>query len=185
MGHIIFVTGGCRSGKSSHALSLTNSILGSKTFIATCVPHDEEMKDRVKRHQAERLGQDWETMEEPIELANVIDNSSSSIILVDCLTLWTSNLMFDSESKNVELEESGMSEKVNIVIKACERSDATIIFVGNEVGLGIVPDNALARRFRDLNGRCNQMIAQASDDAVMMVSGCPLMLKSSPLRNET
>jgi adenosylcobinamide kinase/adenosylcobinamide-phosphate guanylyltransferase len=177
MSEISLITGGCRSGKSAKALELADVEGANKTFLATCIPYDEEMKDRVRRHKIERQDQGWATIEEPIELQKVIQRLDSDVILVDCLTLWTSNLMFHHEQAGQAFEEAHMAQWTQGLIDACKSSSAHIIFVGNEVGMGIVPENALARSFRDLNGRCQQMIAQASDRAILMVSGLPLVLK--------
>lgn len=170
---ITLVIGGCRSGKSSHALGLANALSGTrKLFIATSVPTDPEMEDRVVKHQQER-GNSWITAEEPLEIANIIDerSGSSDVILVDCLTLWTSNLMFNNlEQPAIELRLQGLASSLG---RAC----CPVILVSNEVGAGIVPENALARQFRDMAGFVNQRIATVADRVVWMVAGIPVKVK--------
>ena len=171
---ITLVIGGCRSGKSSQALSLANAIPGSrKIFIATSVPTDPEMEDRVTRHIQER-GNLWTTVEEPLEIADTIDRLSenSDVILVDCLTLWTSNLMFNN------LRQPAIELSIQSLASSLDRSQCPVILVSNEVGAGIVPENTLARQFRDMAGFVNQRIAAVAHGVVWMVAGIPVKIKS-------
>lgn len=171
---ITLVIGGCRSGKSSHALSLANTIPGNrKIFIATSVPTDSEMEERVTKHRQER-GDLWTTVEEPLEIADTIDRLSknSDVILVDCLTLWTSNLMFNN------LGQSAIELKLQSLALSLDRSHCPVIMVSNEVGTGIVPDNTLARQFRDMAGIVNQQIASVAHGVIWMVAGIPVKIKS-------
>ncbi|MDY0221487.1 MAG: bifunctional adenosylcobinamide kinase/adenosylcobinamide-phosphate guanylyltransferase [Desulfobacterium sp.] len=171
---ITLVIGGCRSGKSSHALGLADAIPGNrKIFIATSVPTDPEMENRVTRHRQER-GDLWTTVEEPLEIADTIDrlSNSSDVILVDCLTLWTSNLMFNN------LEQPAIELSLQRLASSLDRSHCPVIVVSNEVGTGIVPENALARQFRDMAGFVNQQIAAVAHGVVWMVAGIPVKIKS-------
>ncbi|MCK5835950.1 MAG: bifunctional adenosylcobinamide kinase/adenosylcobinamide-phosphate guanylyltransferase [Desulfobacula sp.] len=171
--NITLVIGGCRSGKSSFALDAANGIPGDKKiFLATSVPTDPEMDKRVVRHQAER-GKDWQTIEEPVMIHGVIEKTSKTahVILVDCLTLWTSNLLFR------EYDEARIMEATQLLIAALEGSSCPVFLVSNEVGYGIVPENALARQFRDFAGLVNQKIAAAADRVVMTVAGIDLQIK--------
>jgi adenosylcobinamide kinase / adenosylcobinamide-phosphate guanylyltransferase len=164
------ITGGSRSGKSRYALELAKS--AKKPFyIATAGIGDEEMKDRIIKHQAER-GEHWTTIEEQIDLAYAIqkaNNEAADFIIVDCLTLWISNIMFKD---TVELEFE--LDKLKLIIK---KIDTPLVLVTNEVGCGIVPDNPLAREFRDTAGIVNQEIAKMVDNVILTVSGIPMVIK--------
>ena len=169
----IFVIGGCRSGKSSHALKLAEQVHGNqKIFIATCQPHDEEMKKRVVRHQEER-DPSWKTLESPVRVPQTIDASSheENVILVDCLTLWVSNLML--EDKDID-EISAYTQQLT---QSIQKARCPVILVSNEVGTGIVPENRLARHFRDAVGSVNQKVAACCDKVVWMVAGIPVKIK--------
>ena len=132
------------------------------------------MRARVDRHREERAGRDWNTIEETSDLAGAIRRASEPVLLVDCLTLWVTNLLLADEDG---LNETSMAEHCNAVIAASREHAGETIFVTNEVGMGIVPENKLARRFRDLAGRTNQIFAAAADHAVLLVSGMPVVLK--------
>lgn len=171
---ITFVIGGCRSGKSDHALYLANEIKGGrKIFIATSVPTDKEMDARVVKHQKER-GDDWITAEVPVEIpSKIIELSESSdVILVDCLTLWISNLMFNNFDDDAIVK---ITQELQDTIKII---NVPIFLVANEVGMGVVPENALARRFRDMAGMVNQKIAQTADKVIYTVAGIPMIVKN-------
>ncbi len=173
MKEIIFVIGGCRSGKSRHALQLAEAMPGNrKIFIATCIPYDEEMRDRVRKHQAER-SRDWKTLEVPIHIADAIRKHSmdADVILLDCLTLWMSNLMMEN------LSETQIEEHIQSLIDALKTSSCPVILVSNEVGCGIVPENALARLFRDMVGTVNQKVAECANRVVWTVAGIPTEIK--------
>ncbi|WP_457553982.1 bifunctional adenosylcobinamide kinase/adenosylcobinamide-phosphate guanylyltransferase [Desulfobacula sp.] len=170
---ITFVVGGCRSGKSSFALDQANRVKGeNKYFIATSVPKDSEMEKRVQNHQQER-GQDWHTIEEPVKIHERIDQLSpkACVILVDCLTLWVSNLMFHSYG------EAQIDEAIQHLEKSLEQCECQVFLVSNEVGCGIVPENKLARQFRDFAGFVNQRIAKMADTVVMTVAGIDVQIK--------
>ena len=178
MAKIILITGGCRSGKSAHAQGLAESLAGRHVFLATCPITDDEMRERIARHQRERAHHDWETIEEPIEVANAIAQmGSAAVVLVDCLTLWVNNLMYEADKLGRKVEEQEVELFCDRILDACRRHDGTVIFVTNEVGAGIVPDNALSRRYRDLVGRCNQTMAAGADEVTLVACGIPLTLK--------
>lgn len=168
----IFVIGGCRSGKSSHAQFLAEKVPGQKLYIATCVPRDAEMRARAEQHQQQR-GADWETLEEPAVLAGAIRANCTKygVILVDCLTLWTSNLLLSEEGK------PGLEKACAALVGSLKGSGCPVILVSNEVGAGIVPENELARRYRDEAGRVNQQVAAVADRVVWMVAGIPVTIK--------
>jgi adenosylcobinamide kinase/adenosylcobinamide-phosphate guanylyltransferase len=172
---IVFVVGGCRSGKSRYALETANEISKEeKIFIATCVPHDAEMKQRVDRHQKER-GPNWQTAETPVHLPQTIAARSrqAKVLLVDCLTLWISNLMLGIEDDEI------ISERIGELVQSFNSLNCPLVLVSNEVGTGIVPENRLARRFRDLVGEANQAVAARADRVVWMVAGIPVMIKGN------
>jgi adenosylcobinamide kinase/adenosylcobinamide-phosphate guanylyltransferase len=177
MNEITFVIGGCRSGKSRYALDLAGKLSeDKKIFIATCLPQDEEMRQRVARHQKDR-GKTWITREVPIDLPEaVIENSSQGdVILVDCLTLWISNLLTQTQKTS----EHEVIESVNNLTRALQTVQCPVILVSNEVGTGIVPENQLARQFRDIMGMANQRVAACADGVIWMVAGIPVKIKGS------
>ncbi len=172
---LFFITGGARSGKSDFALKLAELIKGKRLYIATAEALDDEMTERIKKHKKER-GNNWDTFEEPIKIADVIKrNKRYDVILLDCLTLWISNLMH--KKAGVRGQGPGVRKAIKELITACKKPKANIIIVSNEVGLGIVPDNKLARQFRDIAGMANQKIAEAADEVYFMVSGIPMRVK--------
>ncbi len=172
---IIVITGGCRSGKSRFALDYASQHFSKKLFLATGEVLDEEMAHRVENHQKAR-GPEWQTVEEPFEVVGRISENGrkTEVILLDCLTLWLSNLLLRWD------DESRVMEEVERLAGALQKSPAASIIVTNEVGMGIVPDNPLGRRFRDLSGMANQRIAKAADTVIFMVSGIPMFLKGRP-----
>jgi len=167
---MILIGGGSRSGKSRAALQMLNDAGPRRGFIATAQAFDEEMRDRIARHRAEREGS-IVTWEEPLDVAGRIaaEDGRYDAILVDCLTLWLSNLMLAGD-QDVDLE-------CRRLIEAATRSRSKIILVTNEVGCGIVPENALARQFRDAAGRLNQMAAADASEVHWMVFGIGLRIK--------
>jgi adenosylcobinamide kinase/adenosylcobinamide-phosphate guanylyltransferase len=175
---IILITGGARSGKSRHAQQLAESLSGKRLFVATCPVTDEEMGQRIERHRLDRQEAGWQTVEETVNLVQVLkDNSEYEVVLIDCLTLWINNLLFTDGAN--ELSEEMVSSKVHKVVEACAARAGVVIMVTNEVGMGIVPENPLARRYRDLAGRCNQEVAAAADKVVMTTCGIPTSIKES------
>lgn len=171
-GRVVLIGGGARSGKSTLALRLALDTPGRKVFVATATAGDDEMGDRIARHQAER-GPEFSTVEEPVALVEALDRLDAEVVLVDCLTLWLSNLMF-AEHPDVEGE-------VARLVAALDRPGRTVIVVTNEVGLGIVPENALARRFRDVAGRAHQRLAARADEVYAGLLGVMLRLKPGPV----
>ncbi|MGF1614092.1 MAG: bifunctional adenosylcobinamide kinase/adenosylcobinamide-phosphate guanylyltransferase [Gammaproteobacteria bacterium] len=173
MRRCILVIGGCKSGKTAHALALADAFAASATtYIATCVPLDQEMRERVDLHRRER-GEGWRTREIPLALAEAIveTQTDNGVVLVDCLTLWLSNLLMAG------LDNERLAELFAELATALVQASGTVILVSNEVGAGIVPDNALARRFRDLAGKLNQMVAAVSDQVIWMVAGIAVPVK--------
>jgi adenosylcobinamide kinase / adenosylcobinamide-phosphate guanylyltransferase len=178
MAEIILVTGGARSGKSSEALRLAEGF-EQKIFIATAVAFDDEMRARISRHQAER-GPDWRTLEIPEDLAGAIRGvaDSETVILVDCLTVWLGNLLYRDESTDEN------SPRCAELLAALRQSPAArVILVTNEVGLSIVPENRLARHFRDVAGRLNQRVAALADRVILVVCGQCLTIKPAAKTN--
>ncbi|TSA80142.1 bifunctional adenosylcobinamide kinase/adenosylcobinamide-phosphate guanylyltransferase [Deinococcus detaillensis] len=167
-GKLIYITGGARSGKSSFAERQALHLSGhAVTYLATAQAFDGEMRARIERHQSDRPAE-WITLEEPLDVVTALQAAHTPTVLLDCLSLWVSNLML------AELEDGEVLARVDDLLR---RNTATLIVVSNEVGLGIVPDNALARRYRDLLGWANQRFAAAADEAHLLVSGLPLRLK--------
>jgi adenosylcobinamide kinase / adenosylcobinamide-phosphate guanylyltransferase len=166
MKRIFFVLGGARSGKSAHAESLAAGHKGPKFYLATAQAFDEEMRERIAHHRRRRAGDGWETIEAPFELAKaVLDHAGKkSFILLDCITVWIGNLMH---------EQLAVPQQVDELCSVLAAAPGTIVIVSNETGLGIVPDNALARAFRDEAGRANQAIAKLADEVVFVAAGLP------------
>jgi len=168
---LVFVVGGARSGKSAHALELASSRPGRKVYIATAQALDAEMAERIEAHRRER-GSAWETVEEPLEVGAAVSSASAAgVVVLDCLTLWLTNLIGSG------MDDSGVRKKAAALAATCSSSASVVIAVSNEVGLGLVPDNPLARRFRDLSGRMNQEMASRAAEAWFVSSGIPLRLK--------
>lgn len=167
----LLVLGGARSGKSAYAQRRCEDLGRSRVFIATARAGDEEMADRISRHRADR-GTGWTTIEAPIDLLQAIRQAAryADAILVDCLTLWLSNLMLEDHPITVAREE---------LAEAVRQMTVPLVLIANEVGMGIVPENALARRFRDEAGWLNQEIAAVAQEVVLVTAGLPLSLKGS------
>ena len=178
MSNLVLVTGGSRSGKSAYALKRALALPVPRAFVATCPVLDDEMRERVRRHQLERQNLKFETLEEPVNLVGAIKRAAAcKVILIDCLTLWVNNLLYAEEQAGRALEEDDLAIRCQNVIKACRRNPGTVLLVTNEVGMGIIPDNPLARRFRDLAGLCNSTFAAAADEVWLCVSGILLKVK--------
>ncbi len=165
---LTFLLGGARSGKSAHAERLVTEFPSPWTYVATAQAFDEEMAERIALHRSRR-GEGWMTLDAPLDLAGTLRKQPEGRpVLVDCLTLWLTNHMMaehDLEAVSTELEQ----------VLAAPRGPWFV--VSNEVGLGIVPDNALARRFRDAAGRLNQQVAERADQVVFVAAGLPMRLK--------
>jgi adenosylcobinamide kinase/adenosylcobinamide-phosphate guanylyltransferase len=166
---VTLVLGGARSGKSRYAEDLVDRHPGRRTYLATAEVLDDEMAARVKTHRARR-DSDWKTVEEAIDLAGAlkVETEQGAAVLVDCLTLWLGNLL--GKDRDVDAEIDGL-------IAAVGQFGGPVVFVSNEVGQGIVPDNALARRFRDLAGILHQRLAEKADHVVFVTAGLPMKLK--------
>lgn len=181
---IILCSGGARSGKSEFAEQLALSLKGRKAYVATGQAFDDEMKDRIKKHQLRR-GKEWITFEIPLYLHKNWEQikSVSDVILIDCLTMFTSNHVFAHGDINTQEDsnriESIILEELRLLLQEINNSnDKTVIFVTNEIGLGIVPENKLARYFRDITGRVNREVANAANKMYLTVSGVTIELKS-------
>jgi adenosylcobinamide kinase/adenosylcobinamide-phosphate guanylyltransferase len=176
---IVLVTGGARSGKSSFAEKYVAKYGKRIAYIATAQIFDEEMKFRVDLHQSRRPSE-WQTYEAPFDAHKAILEAGEKhdMILFDCMTIYTSNLLFslsdiDDSKKNYEL----IREKFSQLIEAAKSIKGTVVFVTNEVGCGIVPDNHLSREYRDLAGLANQLVAEVADKVYLVVSGIPVDIK--------
>ncbi|MDP2838622.1 MAG: bifunctional adenosylcobinamide kinase/adenosylcobinamide-phosphate guanylyltransferase [Syntrophales bacterium] len=169
MAEIILITGGSRSGKSAFAERTAEALPGPRAYVATCPVIDPETEERIRKHREARRGRGWQTIEETVDLAGVIRRAGACrVLLVDCLTLWLSNVLLAQRDDEIE--------KLLLLLPTLP---GLLLFVSNEVGGGIVPDNALARRFRDEQGRLNQRVAAVSQQVTLVVAGLPLVLKSS------
>jgi adenosylcobinamide kinase/adenosylcobinamide-phosphate guanylyltransferase len=168
----VLYLGGARSGKSSRAQAVAERLGPRRLFVATAEPLDDDMRDRIARHRADR-GPGWSTVEEPVKLGEVLAAHAGrdDVVLVDCLTLWVSNLLCR------DIPDPACREVVEGLCMALRRATGHVIVVSNEVGLGIVPADGLSRRYRDMLGRVNQEIAAASDCVVLMVAGLPVTVK--------
>lgn len=167
------IIGGCRSGKSRQALILGNAFDARRRwFVATCQPRDAEMRERIRRHQKER-GPDWRTIEAPLGLTEAVRQYArpDDVVVIDCLTLWSSNMM------SVHQEDAPMLDGIDALCTLLGAPPCPLILVTNEVGNGIVPENPLARRYRDLVGRVNQRVASASQRVIWMVAGIAVTIK--------
>ena len=171
---MIFVTGGARSGKSGFAVDLAKQLGGRVTYVATCGPRDEEMKTRIEKHRKSRP-EHWRTVEEETKVASALRNlgASCDVAVVDCLTLLVSNLLLGNSS------DGQVAEEIEAIVQAAKNASFTTIVVSNEVGSGVVPETALGRKFRDIAGFANQVVAVNADEAYLMVSGIPVRLKES------
>ncbi len=169
MKHIILITGGQRSGKSTKAEELALSLSANPVYVATAKVWDEEFRERVRRHQ-ERRGPQWTNIEEELHLSR--HDLTGRVAVIDCVTLWLTNLFFFNDEDVDRTLEAAKAEFTRFT-----EPDATYIFVTNEIGLGGVSDNALQRKFTDLQGWMNQYIAQHADEVILMVSGIPVKIK--------
>jgi adenosylcobinamide kinase/adenosylcobinamide-phosphate guanylyltransferase len=165
----LLVLGGARSGKSRYAQMRAEALDLKPIYIASAQAFDDEMQDRIARHRADRDAR-WDTIEAPIELARAISvySTSDTVLLIDCLTLWTANLI---------LGDHDIPAATDALTRSIGHAKGPLILVANEVGYGIVPDNALARRFRDEAGIINQRVAAVVDEVQLIAAGLPLTLK--------
>ncbi len=164
-----FIIGGARSGKSRFALKNASSNSGEKAYIATAEALDDEMRGRIEKHKRER-SDEWITFEEPLKIASLINDFSSKydVILIDCLTLWLSNLLLSNKQ---------IVEEIDCLVSNLNTCKSSLYIVSNEVGQGIVPDNEIARLFREFSGLLNQKVSEISDEVYLMTAGIPLKIK--------
>ena len=167
MSGVTLVLGGARSGKSRFAEGLAPGD-GSRTYIATAEAFDDEMKERIAHHLTQR-GSGWTTIEAPLDLVRTLRGVEAGFVLVDCITIWLGNLIYHERDVRAE---------VSALCAALKESLATIVLVSNEVGMSIVPENPLARRFRDEQGFANQRLAEVADAVYFIAAGLPLALKT-------
>lgn len=169
---LYFITGGARSGKSAFAEKLANTLTGKRAYIATAQAFDAEMAAKIEHHRNKR-GTAWDTYEEPLAVAELLAKLKSEydIVLLDCLTLWLSNSMAHSD------RDESVTARSDELVGAIRDFGGDCVVVSNEVGLGIVPDNPLARKFRDFAGMLNQKVARTADEVYLTVSGIPMKIK--------
>lgn len=166
---VTFVIGGARSGKSSFALKEGSALVGKKAYVATAEALDAEMKARIEKHREER-SEEWITFEEPLNISQLIDDLQKDfdVIIIDCLTVWLSNLMMDKRD---------IDETMGTFSHSLSAANCSLFIVSNELGMGIVPDNELARRFRDVAGAMNQKLAGLADNVYLVTAGIPIKIK--------
>lgn len=174
MSQIRLILGGVRSGKSLYAEQLASQTMSSKIYIATAEVLDGEMAERIEIHK-KRRGEDWKTIEEPVEIIKIINPPATghqppATILIDCLTLWLANLLH---------REIDIIQQVDLLVEALEATRAEVILVSAEAGLGIIPENALARKFLDYAGILHQRVAGVANEVVLVVAGIPMIIKSA------
>ena len=167
MSGVTLVLGGARSGKSSFAEQLAESHALPRTYIATAEAFDDEMAVRIARHREARSGKGWQTIDAQLNPAAAL-RAARGLVLIDCITVWLGNLMH---------HERPIAQAVEDLCSALADSDSRVILVSNEVGLSIVPENAMARRFRDEQGLANQRLAAAADEVFLVTAGIPMRIK--------
>lgn len=165
---MIFILGGARAGKSSFAVELAQKLNKKVTFIATAIPIDSEMRERIKNHRNARP-KNWKTIEVVNDLDKKIGQEKSGVILIDCLTIYVSHLMNYNQDK--------ILNQIKEIIGAIKKSNSEVIVVSNEAGCGLVPNNKLGREYRDVLGKANQMFALAADEFYVMFAGIPVNIK--------
>ncbi len=170
---LILVLGGTRSGKSSWALHYTEAQYRSHLFIATARALDEEMAERIRLHKSSR-GPDWQLVEEPIEISKALRTRCGDVeaVLIDCLTVWLSNVLLEKGDQKIDMYQDDLLETLSA-------REQTVVVVSNEVGMSIVPENPLGRKFRDLSGQINQKIAAMADKVIFLTAGLPMVLKGA------
>ena len=173
---LILITGGSRSGKSTFALELAERFTGPRAFLATAQALDEEMERRIAAHRRSRPP-GWRLVEEPMDVPAALTRAlrQSAVVIVDCVTLWVTNLMLADDRFGEEVA----ADSARALVGAAEEAGAgrAVIVVTNEVGCGVVPETALGRRFRDCAGRANQVIARGAAEVYLMTSGIPMRIK--------
>jgi len=168
--------GGARSGKSAFAVELGRAWPDGVTYVATAPPIDDDMRDRIRRHRSERPAT-WSTVEEPVDLGDALvavdERTAGDLVIIDCLTLWVSNLMWAGRSDEQIETAAGRTAQY------CARRTAPVVTISNEVGLGVHPETELGRRYRDVLGRVNQRWADVADRSLLMVAGRAIRLESA------
>lgn len=179
MQSLTLILGGARSGKSDFAQRLARERGGDDVlFIATAEARDDEMRARIAAHRAARPAA-WRTLEAPRDIARTLESATGArVIVVDCVTLWVSNVLLADEA----CASAEMTREVDALLAWYRANDATMILVSNEVGMGLVPDNALGRAYRDLLGAVNKKIAAEADEVFLLVAGLPLEIKARAMR---
>lgn len=165
------MTGGARSGKSRHAESIARAAGGGRTYLATAEAHDDEMAARIARHRLDRAADGWTTVEAPLDVPGALRGAATPVVLLDCLSLWASNLLL------AEHDEDAILGRVDAFLDVAAGREGHLVVVSNEVGSGVVPPSPLGRAYRDALGRANQRVAAAADEAILVVAGLPLRLK--------
>ncbi|MGA7742858.1 MAG: bifunctional adenosylcobinamide kinase/adenosylcobinamide-phosphate guanylyltransferase [Polyangia bacterium] len=172
---LVLVGGGARSGKSTFALAMARRLGKRRAFIATAKPSDEEMAHRITRHREER-GDDFATIEEPVDVpACLAGLAESDVVIVDCLTLWIANLLFRGDT------DAQVHDGLTALVSAARERRWHLVLVTNEVGMGLVPETALGRRFRDLTGFAHQRLAREADEVFFAALGLILRLSPGPI----
>jgi adenosylcobinamide kinase/adenosylcobinamide-phosphate guanylyltransferase len=174
---VALILGGARSGKSRYGLGLAAPFPAPRLFVATCEARDAEMEARIEAHQRER-GSDWTSLEVPLKLTDALSAAQGryGVILVDCLTMWVSNLLLQEGASSGSIQTAGEQ-----LVTAVAQTATPTILISNEVGLGLVPDHPLGRQFRDQAGWLHQRLAQVADLVVLVVAGIPLLIKMGDL----
>lgn len=175
-GQFVLILGGTRSGKSIYALRRAEAMSDNRLYVATAEASDDEMMARIEQHRKQR-GDGWRAAEEPLDVAGVLDvTEEGAVILLDCLTFWAANAMAMEVNTGVDCK-AFLQEQVRRLYAGTRDRNFRILMVSNEVGMGIVPDNALARKFRDLVGDMHQMIAEVADEVWFVMAGIPQKIK--------
>ena len=171
----VLVTGGARSGKSSYVLTQAEDYDAQENvFLATAPRLDNEMNARIARHRRERDGSKWHTIEEEHDIVSVITElKPNTVVLLDCVTLWLNNLLY----RDPDLTEESLERYVIDIVACVKTRELMMYVVTNELGMGLHPETELGRKFRDLQGRCNQYFARSADEVIFMVSGIPMKIK--------
>ena len=179
MAKLILITGGARSGKSSYALELAETYGSKRLFVATCPHVDGEIAERIRRHIEERRGRGWTSIECESELAGLFPEyvSEFDVVLIDCVTLWVNNILYKNSESGTDVDDQFIAGLCHEFLLKTNSYLGTIVCVTNEVGLGIVPENPLARKYRDLVGTCNQIIGKRASEVILVSCGIPLYLK--------
>lgn len=177
---LTLILGGARSGKTRYALELAPQLGARVTYLATAEAGDDEMRTRIAHHRAERPS-DWQTIEAPLNVGDALANVNADVVLLDCVTLLVTNAMLSlGEHATFEEQQARVIQEIESLIQSYRAGSFALVIVSNEVGLGIVPDNQLARAYRDLLGWANQRLAREADEVLFMVAGLPMKVK--PMR---